>query len=326
MSGGGLGELFPSTGPTAILDDSTIVPLLKTKDHWTDFSPEITVSYKPVPNVNIFGSYKQGFLSGGFNSSSSSFSTAPNLDLSYNPQTIEGFEAGIKTELFNRRLFLNLAAYTYKVDDLQVSQFTNATSTIRNAGAVKVKGVEADFTYRTPVDGLTIRGSGAYNKGKYSSFPNAPCYNGQPVGPDSCFLGSNGGYVQNLDGTELIRAPKWNWSAGFDYATPIGDDLKFGLSGGLNYTSSFLTDASSAPQSRMPSFTLVDASARIGAADDRWELALIGKNLTNEWIFVASPNVPFTGSNPGVVPEVLGDRFAAIGRGREIMIRASFKY
>src|SRR5690606_31224747 len=116
QSGGGLGELFPSVGGipfvTPFLDDSTLVPLLKTKDSWKDFSPEVTVSYKPTPSVNIFASYKQGFLSGGFNSSSSSFSTAPNLDLSYDPQTIEGFEAGIKAELFDRRLFVNFAAYT----------------------------------------------------------------------------------------------------------------------------------------------------------------------------------------------------------------------
>lgn len=325
-SGGGLGELFPSTGPTTILDESTDVPLTKTKDSWKDFSPEITVSYKPMPTLNLFASYKQGFLSGGFNSSSVSFSSAPNLDLSYDPQTIEGFEAGIKAELFDRRLFLNFAAYTYKVDDLQVTQYTNATATIRNAGSVKVEGVEADFTFRTPVDGLTLRGSAAYNNGKYSSFPNAPCYNGQPVGPEGCFLNDDGNYVQNLDGTELIRAPEWNLAASFDYETPIGDNLKFGLSGGVNHTSSYLTNASAAPQSRMPSYTLVDATVRVGTADDRWELALIGKNLTEEWVFVASPDVPFTGTSPGVVPEVLGDRFASIGRGRELMLRVSFKY
>ena len=179
MSGGGLGETYPVAIPTPILDDTTIVNLAKSKDTWKDFSPEITASYRPNRNLTIFASYKQGFLSGGFNSSSVSFNDAANLDLSYDPQTIEGFEAGVKSALFDNTLFLNFAAYTYKVDDLQVSQFTNATATIRNAGAVKIKGVEADFTYNTPVDGLTIRGAAAYNKGKYSSFPDAPCYNGQ---------------------------------------------------------------------------------------------------------------------------------------------------
>lgn len=325
MSGGGLGETYPVLTPTPILDASTIVTLNKSKDSWNDFSPEVTASYRPHQNLTVFASYKKGFLSGGFNSSSVSFNDAANLDISYDPQTIKGFEAGVKAALFDNSLLVNLAAYTYKVKDLQVSQFTNATATIRNAGAVKVKGVEFDFTYRTPVDGLSIRGAAAYNKGKYSSFPDAPCYNGQTPAM-GCTLRLGGNYAQDLSGTELIRAPEWNVSGGFDYDTPIGADLKLGLSGAVSYSSSFLTNASSAPQSRMPSHALVDATLRLARDDDRWEIALIGKNLTNQWVFIASPDVPFTGTDFGIVPGVLGDRYAAMGRGRELMVRVGFKY
>ena len=84
----------------------------------------------------------------------------------------------------------------------------------------------------------------------------------------------------------------------------------------MTYSSSFLTNASNAPLSRMPGYALVDSSIRLARDDDRWELALIGKNLTNQWVFVASPDVPFTN----------GDRFASIGRGRELMVRVGFKY
>jgi iron complex outermembrane receptor protein len=311
-----------STGTGAILNAGSIISVAKDKDSWKDFSPEVTLSYRPTDQLTVFGSYKHGFLSGGFNSSSVAFS--PGLDISYDPQTIKGFEGGVKALTLDRTLRLNLAAYTYKVKDLQVTNFTNATSTIRNAGAVSIKGVEADFSYTTPLEGLSISGAVAYNKGKYTSFPAAPCYNGQTPAQGCNIV--NGNPQQDLGGTELIRAPKWNLSGSFNYETPLGGALKLGLSGGVNYSSSFLTDATSAPQSRMHKYALVDATARIGDADDAWEIAVIGRNLTNQRYWVASPNVPFTGSGTGTDAGALGDRFASISRGREIMVRGTVKF
>jgi len=307
---------------TAFLDASNEIMGIKRRDSWNDFSPEVTISYRPTQKLTFFGSYKHGFLSGGFNSSSVAF--APGLDISYDPQTIKGFEAGAKLLTLGNALRINAAAYTYKVSDLQVTNFTNATATIRNAGAVSIKGFEFDFAYKTPLEGLSLNGAAAYNHGKYTSFPGAPCYNGQTPAQGCNII--NGNPTQDLGGTELIRAPKWNLSGGFNYETPIGSSLKFGLTGAATYSSSFLTDASSAPQGRQPKYTLLDASVRVGDANDRWELAAIGRNLSNKHYFVASPNVPFTGGGAGTAAGVLGDRFAVVSRGRELMLRVSYKF
>lgn len=319
-SGGGLGQ---ARTPTAILDDSTIVQ--PTRDHadWNDFSPEVTVSYRPSGNLTVFASYKHGFLSGGFNSSSVNFEANP--DLSYNQQTVEGFEGGVKAALLDHSLFLNAAIYTYKVKGLQVTNFTNTTSTIRNAGAASAKGAEADFNYRTPITGLAIHGAVAYNHAKYTSFPAAPCYNGQTPAM-GCSIGADGNATQNLDGTELIRAPKWNLSGGFQLDRPVGGDFKAGLSADVTYSSSFLTDATSDPSGRMQAYALVDATARIGKQDDSWQIAVIGRNLSNRYYFVASTNVPFTGSGTGTTAGQLGDRYGSVSRGREVLLQLSARF
>jgi len=302
--------------------DNRVTPLVS-KDNWNDFSPEVSISYRPSQDLTLFTNYKHGFLSGGFNSSSAT--GIDGLDISYDPQTIKGFEAGIKAALLDRALRVNFAAYSYKVDDLQVVNFTNADSTIRNAAASKIKGVEFDFNYRTPLDGLSIHGAAAYNKATYSSFAEAPCYNGQrPV--EGCSLNGAGVPVQDISGQVLPRSPKWNLNGGFAYDAPLGNDLKLGLSVDATYSSSFLTDATNAPQSRMPKYALLDASLRLGEADDLWELALIGRNLTDKYYYVAAPNVPFTGSGTGTAAGVLGDRFASVNRGREVMVRVSYKF
>jgi iron complex outermembrane receptor protein len=321
-TGGGLSDgVIPGT---TVLDETTEVPasiLPKRKDHWTDFSPEITASYRPTNALTFFGSYKHGFLSGGFNSGSVTFNPAAYpggvLDLSYKPQKVEGFEIGMKGDFFDRTLRVDLAAYTYKIIDQQVSDVINATNTISNAGGSRVKGVEADFTWKTPFRGFTINGNIAYNHGIYTKYPDAPCYGGQTLA-----TGCSAAGTQDLGGTELIRAPKINVGGGADYETPINESWRFGLHGNVMHSSSYLTDASSAPNGREPGYTLVDASARVFQQSGSWELAVIGRNLTDKYYFVASSVVPFSASASGN----LTDRFASFSRGREIWLQATFKF
>ena len=316
-------------GTTLVLDDSTVLrtvadggTLTKDRDHWDDFSPEATVSYRPSTDLTLFASYKHGFLSGGFNSSSVDFSV-PNLDLSYRPQTIKGFEGGVKARALGGNLLLNAAVYRYSVKDLQVVNFTNATSTIRNAASSKIKGVEADFTYRTPLTGLVINGAAAYNKAKYTSFPGAPCYNGQTPAEGCNIVGGNP--VQDLAGQPVARSPEWNLQGGFTYEVSVDGEHKLGLNGNVTHSSSYLTDATDAPNGRQPAYTMIDAGVRFGAQDDKWTISLIGRNLTDKHIFYASTDVPFTGGGTGTAGGVLGDRFASIGRGRELLIQAAVK-
>lgn len=341
--GGGLFTGFAGGPNTTFLTDATRLTttpnafgasLLKDRDSWKNWSPEATLSYRPNDDLTMFASYKQGFLSGSFNSSSVNL-FAPRVDLSYRPQTLKGFEAGVKARI-GGDLLVNAAAYTYKIDDLQVVNFTNATSSIRNAASAKVEGAEADFTWRTPLDGLSINGAVAYNNSRYKDFATAPCYNGQSIA-QGCSLnfspaqnnGAGGFEAQQLAGQVIPRSPKWNIQGGFNYNTPIGNSLKLGLTGGVTHSSSYLTDASNDPASRQRAYTLLDTAVRLGAEDDTWQVSVIGNNLTNKFIFVASPNVPFTplgNAGTGTANGTLGDRFAYLGRGREILLQVSFKF
>jgi iron complex outermembrane receptor protein len=295
--------------------------LARRDDAWNDFSPEVTLSYRPSDDINMFVSYKEGFLSGGFNSGSVTFNP-PNgiLDLSYAPQRVDGIEAGIKSSLLEGDLLLNFAAYKYNITDQQVTVVFNATNSITNAGGSEVTGVEFDATYRTPLEGLNVNFAAAYNDGIYTEYSNAPCYGGQTPA-----LGCVGG-VQNLGGTELVRAPDWNLNGGFDYTTPVSDNLELSFNGNARYVSSYLTDASSAPNGRQPSFTLFDATARLSDVSERWELALIGRNLTNEYYVVATSLVPFAFDPTGTGNPALLDRFGSLSRGREVALRVSYRF
>ena len=103
---------------------------------------------------------------------------------------------------------------------------------------------------------------------------------------------------------------------------PIGAEHKLELSGGMTYSDSYVTSATSQPRSRSPSYTMFDATVRFAKTDDRWEIALIGKNLSNEFYWVRGTDNPVSVVNP----TQLADTIAVVNRGREIMLRVGFKY
>lgn len=318
------GNIAPITAPGLDRDVS-----------FDDVSPEVTVAYKPNRDLNIYASYKEGFLSGGFSALTPTAGVINGTQqVTYDQQTTRGFEAGIKAALFDRKLLLNLAAYSYKTKGLQVGVTTEGTQQeLRNAGSVRTKGIEADFTYRTPLEGLTLTGAANYNKAYYISY-FASCYRGQPS--EECFLQFNpvtgaNSLLQDLSGQDLVRAPRWTANAGFNYETPLSDAFKIGISGNMSYSDDYYTDTTNTPGGKQPSYTLFDASVRFADVDDTWEVALIGRNLSNKYYIVRSSDTPFTGSGPGAFAandprRLLGDTAGYVSRGRELWVRLSYKF
>jgi iron complex outermembrane receptor protein len=304
------------------LDASTEVTPLFTRKTFHDFSPEVTIAYRPTSRLNFFASYKHGFLSGGFNGTATNFRG----DISYNPETVKGFEAGAKASLFGDMLRLNAAAYTYKVSGLQVTNFINAVAFLRNAAAVRIKGLEGDFNWRTPLQGFSIHGAGAYNDGRYTSFPNASCFKGQTPAQGCFFNATTGAPGQDLSGKPLIQTPKFAGNLGIAYEHPLSDALKMGLSVDSSYSSSYFADAFEDPRGKEPAYALVDATLRVAETHDKWELALIGRNLTNRYYWGTALDISFTGSGTATPNGVRADKYAGVSRGREVMLRYTMKF
>jgi iron complex outermembrane receptor protein len=310
-----------------------------TSAKWNDFSPEVTLSYRPDRNLNIYGSYKHGFISGGFNGSGAT-GAANTGPLDYDQQIVKGFEAGAKASLFGGTLNANLALYTYEAKGLQVTIFTGQIQELKNIGKVRTKGGELDLSYRTPIDGLTLTGAIAYNRARYVDYFSV-CYRGQSKDRGCRFAPVPGqpgvgvpaapgvnGSLQDLSGTQVVRAPEWSGNVGFEYTTPISDGLKLGLSTNFSFSSSFLSNPTSQPFSRVPSYGLLDATLRLAEIDNRWELAVIGRNLTEKYYWLRSTDTPFSGTVAGneTGAALYADQQSPVSRGREILLRVSSKF
>jgi iron complex outermembrane receptor protein len=307
-----------------------------------NWSPEVTLTYRPTADQTYFAAFKKGYKSGSFN-----VATPPvaGVDNSFGDERVIGGEAGMKSRWLDRRLLFNLAGYYYKYNGLQVGSIIPVennipvTSTI-NAGASRIFGVETEVVYRPPqIEGLTLNASVDWNNSRFTKLNNVPCYGGQTIAA-GCNLafspsvnGGLGGFTaQDLSGLPLIRAARWQANFGFDWEKDVGNDMTLAVSNNNHLSSRYLVNLGRPYYQK--GFIKVDVSATLRGPQDRWELALIGKNLNNALTTGNCTNsnlqggllagTIITGTNQRGIMGI--DEIGCwMDRGREIWIRVTYK-
>lgn len=277
-----------------------------------NWSPEATLTWHPAQGQTLYIAYKTGYKSGGFATNGVLTNANTIGALTFNSETAEGGEIGYKAQLLDRRLTFTGAIYDYEFDGLQRSSLNIATTTfqIRNAAGARTRGAEAEISFDVS-DILTLRGGASYNEARYLSFPTAPCYSGQTVA-----LGCVGG-VQDLSGKAIALAPEFNGTAGASLDLPLGNDLGLQLTGDIRYVSEYKTQDDGIPGGMQDGYLKVNASARLHEAAGRWDLALIGLNIFDEYAVLYSSSKPF--GTPG-------DLQGIVERGREVRVQASYRF
>lgn len=323
---------YNNAGVTAIFrprNSADGLGFITAKQTFNDWSPEATLTWKPTRDVMVYGAYKSAYKAGGFSNGgiNSALSSSPLADLTFEPEKARGFEAGIKTTLLDRQLRFNVSAYTFGYYDLQVDFFNSPIFAFQTLTAdARTKGIEVEFEYAPrAVEGLNIRGSVNYNRARYTNFPGAPCYAGQ-TRSEGCNVPVGGVMRQNLNGVELSMAPEWTGTFGASYDRSLGDGLRLGISADARYSGSYLASGFGNPDSRQGDYVNLDASIRISSEDDRWEVALLGKNLTNRFYVTGVVDGPSTGTASGGVTGVHADQlgFAVLPRTVQLQVTTRF--
>ncbi|MFN3233698.1 MAG: TonB-dependent receptor [Alphaproteobacteria bacterium] len=291
-----------------------------------NISPEATITWSVADGISIYAAYKTGYKSGGFSTQTIIGPNDTPEGLTYQAEKAEGGEIGLKSELLDRRLRLNFTAFLYDFDGIQDSVFNAATTNfaIINADS-RSKGFEIDGSL-VATDNLILRGQVAYTSAKYRSFPNAPCFGGQTLAegcvPNTTGLGGPG-MVQDISGRTRPNAPKWSGSVGFSYDTAVANAMMIGISSDLVFTSGYITQVADSPGSFQDSYVQWNASVRLYSDDESWEVAFIGRNLTNELYCSGTADKP--GGTRNQVTG-FGDINCNALRGRQLGIQAKFRY
>lgn len=229
---------------------------------------KINISWKPITGTMVYATYSTGFRPGGINRR---VGVNP-----YKADTLDNFEAGIKTQLFDRHLTLNLAGFYEDWKDLQYG-LTSAGAvgviSTYNAGTAHIKGIEGDFAFRT--GGLTISGSGTYVDAKLVT---AFC----PIAPSGNPDCSDPTTVAAPVGTQLPIQPDFKANVSVRYAFPVGkvDAYAQAAVNTQTGTRSYLTDIEANLLGSTSGFTTADFA--LGGKIDRYSFEAFIQNAFDE--------------------------------------------
>jgi iron complex outermembrane receptor protein len=305
-------------------------PFLEPKRSFNNVSPEATLSFRPSRNLTLYAGYRRGFTSGGYNLVPLAFNPFGVNDNGFKQSTVQGGELGAKGSIAQGQIQFDLSVYEYKYKDLQLSTFDSATAAIslRNAGRSRVRGVELSANVRPDqIEGLTVRGSVAYNDARYTLFNDAGCYTGQTVA-QGCSGNVIGGVAQtqSLTGSRLERAPEWSLNFGASYDHPITSGITFGLTGDAYYTGSFFSESTHDPRATQHEAWRLNAGVNLRGPNNGWELALIGRNLSNVLRAEYAFGQPFTGFGTGTNgPSRGADLVGVNGMPRSVVLQLTLR-
>ena len=236
------------------------------------------------PELLGYISYNRGFKSGSF-----APDTTPIVALQ--PETLDAYELGVKTDLLDHRIRFNIAGFYYNQKNLQVNQIDEGVLLVYNAAGATTYGLDADFQGRV-TDDWTITGGVSALHDRYKTFTNAFELFPLPFGGDS--FDQNG----NATGNRLQNTPDWtlNLGSSYDIPSPIGT---FTLAANYYHNSGYFAD----PQNRVQqtAYDVVDASATWLSLNDRYMVRVWAKNL-NDAFYVQQINPTNFGDNSVAAP------------------------
>ena len=232
---------------------------------------KVAVDHKFAQHILGYASISRGYKSGTFN-------TLPLTSDPSNPETVEAYEIGVKSDLFDRRVRLNVAIFQNDIKDPQVETVI-ATGQINsvgltNAKKARVKGIEFNADVLVTA-GLNVNFGGTYLDDKYRDFRNAPFYFPNPNAPYGNFPVQLG----DASGNHLSQVPNWRLTGGVNYTTTASfGELAFNANAA--YTSTINWDADNIL--KQGKYVLLNSSLTYHLPNnDRISLMLFGKNLTS---------------------------------------------
>jgi iron complex outermembrane recepter protein len=249
-------------------------------DDWDQLTPKLGLEWRPQDDVLVYGSVTTGYKSGGFNSTS--------FQPSFDQEEILSYEAGVKTMLAGGRARLNVAAFFYDYDDLQVAILFPDRRTVENAAKAELRGFELDLDWRL-TDRLRLVLNAAGLDDEFEDFSSQdPLVIGRiedelnAMGVfDPAIIGAATAQVPltDLSGNGLPQAPDLNTYAALEYTVDVGRGRLL-LRADHQYTDDVAFDPFETFVQE--SYDLFGAGVSYTSPDDRWWVNVYGKNLGDE--------------------------------------------
>ena len=292
----------------------------------SSFSPVVTMEWDANPDTMVYATWTKGYKSGGFDARSNGHPDASVNNGLKSGAAITGswefaneeatsVELGSKMSIADGAAELSVAWYMTDYTDLQVSQFDGTLGfNVTNAGEAKVQGIEADGRWAL-TDNITLTGSVAYLDFNYEKFPNSQCYFQQED--------TDGDKLCDAGGKRKEFTPELQANLGAAWASEMSNGLELNASLDVSFMGEYLYAANLDPRSKQDAYSMVNARIALAGSEGAWELALLGRNLTDETVINFGGNTPLGGTLTGGAGN---SYYAFVNRPRNIALQVNYSF
>ena len=288
--------------------------------------PSARLQYNVARDAMFYFSYANGFKAGV-----PVTAFAGVLSPALNPEHVNAYEVGFKSELFDRRVLFNVDVFRSDYQDLQVfSNIFNAnlttSSIITNAGSSRSQGIEVEGQWAVS-KAFRLSTAFTYLDAKYLNYPNVTntgiltfC-RANPTNAQCAATYPNPiPALQNLSGRPTGFAPKWSGNLTASYVADLGSyRLTTDVTGLYSSSYYYANNGTDDDQLKQGKYGRLDFSVALESPNRRWQLSLIGKNMTDAYIV--------SGGNGGTsLPSSLGSILYARDEPRNVAVQIRYKW
>lgn len=229
-----------------------------------------TVAGRLVFSENLSGylSYSNGFKSGGVTFDRLAGGAVPPgaekmvvEGSTFDPETVQSFELGFKSEFFGRRLMVNAALFRQDVEDFQVNLFDGVNFVIGNLGEVENRGAELEIA-ANPFEGFNANLGVTYAE-------------------------------TEEDGVQIPFAPEWVATAAVNYRRPIGSSIDLVINANARFLDDQVLGGDNDPQKTQEAYTLVNGRIGLDFAAYGIQASIFGRNIFEEEYALVIANAVF---------------------------------
>jgi outer membrane receptor protein involved in Fe transport len=257
----GKGQCF-NIRPDTLLQGAYIKSLNQHNISW-----RAGADWKVTPAILAYFNVAKGYKAGGF-------PTLSGTGTSFEPVTQESvmsYEGGIKAQLFDRKLSVNLAGFYYDYRNKQLKSKTidpifGPIDALVNIPKSSIKGAEMEIQAH-PAHGLTLGGAVTFLDGSIDKFTG---------------VAVNGSFA-DFKGSRIPYTPKWQLAGNFNYEFPIGGNAKMFVGGQVSRRTGTNSVLGYPVLFTLPAYTLLDLQGGVDFADGRYRAMVWGKNVTNQF-------------------------------------------
>jgi iron complex outermembrane recepter protein len=258
----------------SLLQTGSITSNTQAANSWSSTTPQFGAEYQMNDQLFIYATVSKGYASGGFSGAIAGIGIQE-----YNPESLWNYEAGIKTEFFNRTLLFNASAFFMDYENIVVQSYAASangtpTNVDSNAGKAHVKGIDADWEWR-PIRSLTLSAGIGLLSQRFLQFGIGA--SGEPIPASTA---------------HFFDSPNITLNSTIQYAVPLNENLgSLTVEGTWSYRSRIYFDNTYSITSSQAPYGLYNGNLTYLFPGGHLSTALFANNITNRVYLTRTANV-----------------------------------